>query len=644
MTTIAYDCERVAEHAAEYVERRLPKAAAAAIDAHLANCDACSESLRYSRAVHGLISYVNADRPAPAPASVALRPMESDAAVEYGAKPSYIDRFGAAPWWLVSLSMHVLIIVLATLVSISYEPPSSDDGVIMVTELSRPATLDQDKEKPRNPDTALDSKLETRPADPTSKEASDIVIPPDILAKAELGDHFETINPDRPDTHSAFGCEDAKMFHSVTGNAEPAGGGGMGGLSLEDVIGVGGAASKGKGGGFGGGDGTGAGAGSGAGKGSFGQRLGSGRKSMVKRHGGSPATENAVDKALEWLAYHQEPDGSWEIAKHGGSLPPTCGVGVTALATLAFLGAGHTERVGAYKENVQRAVGWLISKQKDTGEIGDNSNRNGWATGSGYSHPIAGMALAEAFAMARNPKTGEAAQKAVYFSVEQYWDPKTKTWHYGLPGSYPAGYDFHTNGDDNISVIAWFVMQLKSAKIAGLHFDHAGCYRSVSEWLDQLMPQGQKDGYGDHRYGYGMSKQWNEPSHANTAMALVCRLFMGMPPNELETGSDFVSKEVPKWDAKNGETDAPRGPCPHYYWYYGTLAMFQIGGDSWKKWNEALKATLVPNQRRDGDFAGSWDLLGSDGPYGGRAYTTAMGALCLEVYYRYLQLSPEKER
>ncbi len=36
----------------------------------------------------------------------------------------------------------------------------------------------------------------------SNRETSDVVVPADILAKAELGDHFETINPDVPDTHS----------------------------------------------------------------------------------------------------------------------------------------------------------------------------------------------------------------------------------------------------------------------------------------------------------------------------------------------------------------------------------------------------------------------------------------------------------
>jgi hypothetical protein len=43
-------------------------------------------------------------------------------------------------------------------------------------------------------------------------------------------------------------------------------------------------------------------------------------------------------------------------------------------------------------------------------------------------------------------------------------------------------------------------------------------------------------------------------------------------------------------------------------------------------------------QRKEGELAGSWDPTTVWGGYGGRVYSTAMAALCLEVYYRYLPL------
>src|SRR5262249_28698407 len=117
---------------------------------------------------------------------------------------------GSAPWWFVSMAMHVLIIVLASLISMSIELPRNDDAVIMVTELQdRKMVKDETSDPPKK--SLADAMMKETPAtDPNSKEASDIVVPPDILAKAELGDHFETINPELPDTHSALGNPDSK--------------------------------------------------------------------------------------------------------------------------------------------------------------------------------------------------------------------------------------------------------------------------------------------------------------------------------------------------------------------------------------------------------------------------------------------------
>ncbi len=61
-----------------------------------------------------------------------------------------------------------------------------------------------------------------------------IEVPPDIMARAELGNHFETMNLDRPDTHGAFSDPDAHMFHSVNAGIDSAGGGGNSGVTLED--------------------------------------------------------------------------------------------------------------------------------------------------------------------------------------------------------------------------------------------------------------------------------------------------------------------------------------------------------------------------------------------------------------------------
>jgi hypothetical protein len=75
-----------------------------------------------------------------------------------------------------------------------------------------------------------------------------------------------------------------------------------------------------------------------------------------------------------------------------------------------------------------------------------------------------------------------------------------------------------------------------------------------------------------------------------------------------------------------------------YYWYYGTYAMFQMGGKYWKSWNEAMKKAVLESQRHDGDEKGSWDPVGPWGYTGGRVYATASLTLCLEGYFRYAQV------
>src|SRR5262249_52382021 len=72
-----------------------------------------------------------------------------------------------------------------------------------------------------------------------------------------------------------------------------------------------------------------------------------------------------------------------------------------------------------------------------------------------------------------------------------------------------------------------------------------------------------------------------------------------------------------------------------YFWYYGTLAMFQHGGDEWREWNDAQRDLIVSLQQTNGKFAGSWDPKGKWAGIGGRIYSTALSTLCLEVYYRY---------
>jgi hypothetical protein len=387
----------------------------------------------------------------------------------------------------------------------------------------------------------------------------------------ETSDHFETDN--NMDKRSARGSEDA--ISDIP----------LGGTGTVGSIGVG----------------------SGGLAGVFGYRDGGGRKKAVGRWGGSQATESAVEAALLWLARHQDADGHWDTRKLEGG--EQYNEGVSGLALLAFLGAGYTHKSGKFADNVNRAINWLVKQQDAKGGFARPSHK------FGYQHAICGLALAEAYGMSQDPRLQEPAQKAVDHTIAHQ-------------AAY-SGWRYTEKEPADTSVTGWFVMQLKSAKIAGLKVDGIG-FQGASKFLDSVTG---KEGTTAYMPDRGATQ-------IMTAVGLVCRQFMGTPNTDplLEKGADYLLKtELPKWE----HTDYG---C-FYYWYYGTLATFQMGGKRWETWNTPLKKTLVDNQRKGGpldgsaqDVDGSWDLVGNLEKRAGRAYSTAMGALCLEVYYRYLPM------
>jgi hypothetical protein len=126
-----------------------------------------------------------------------------------------------------------------------------------------------------------------------------------------------------------------------------------------------------------------------------------------------------------------------------------------------------------------------------------------------------------------------------------------------------------------------------------------------------------------------------------TAESLFCKQILGMTPKNAASleAVEYLRRYPPH-----------RSQANFYYWYYGTLAMFQYGAggdansgdadareraEAWEEWNVTLRDLLVMDQRTAGPLAGSWDPNGLWGGYGGRVYTTAVATLCLEVYYRY---------
>ena len=109
----------------------------------------------------------------------------------------------------------------------------------------------------------------------------------------------------------------------------------------------------------------------------------SNRKENARQFGGTETSERSVEASLQWLARVQSPKGNWDAKAFGAGQVKIdengvdrdyagrdADSGVTALAVLAFLGAGYTHEEGKYADNVDRALRWLIAQQKSDGNLG----------------------------------------------------------------------------------------------------------------------------------------------------------------------------------------------------------------------------------------------------------------------------------
>lgn len=348
------------------------------------------------------------------------------------------------------------------------------------------------------------------------------------------------------------------------------------------------------------------------------------RLRWAESQGGSQQTEAAVAAALKWLAEAQSADGRWDASQFGagvemvvlgqnrGGAGADADTGITALATLAFMGAGHTHQGGAYASQVAGGLEFLIRGQATDGNL---SGATGLYTRM-YCHSMSTFALAEALAMTGDNRLEPTVRRAVNYCLRAQ-NPSSGGWRYRV-------------GDGDIgdtSQLGWQLMALWSAERAGI--DVPPQTWTGAERFLRSVRRGQHGGLASYRPD-------GPASAPMTAEALYCRQLVGQMiggDRDLRLGAEATVQLL------SAPPESSR--INLYYWYYATLALHHQQQSSeqslqaWQQWNAALTSVLLGSQVSEGTNAGSWNPNTVWGGYGGRVYSTAVAAMCLEVYYRY---------
>jgi len=340
------------------------------------------------------------------------------------------------------------------------------------------------------------------------------------------------------------------------------------------------------------------------------------KQALLSRYGGNPQGEKAVMLALEWLARVQDPHtGAWSLTGKQNNCKFSNGSerenmsAATAMALLAFQGAGHTHTKGKFKKNVAKGWEFLLKQQTPDGCMSDVDSRELF-----YTHGQCTIAVCEMYGMTKDPKFQEPAKKAVEFCVKTQHRLGGWRYHIGEGGM---------STDSDTSVSGWLVMGLQSAKMARMDVP-----KDTMDGIGRYLDKAQKNG-GSH-YGYQAD---GSESEVMTAEGLLCRQYLGWKQDDrrMTAGADYLLTKLPTYSDRNV-----------YYWYYATQVMHHLEGNRWTKWNGVMRDLLISKQEQAGTEKGSWDPIKPTpdkwGIEAGRLYTTCLSTYILEVYYRHLPI------
>ena len=335
------------------------------------------------------------------------------------------------------------------------------------------------------------------------------------------------------------------------------------------------------------------------------------------------ASEKAASMGLIWLANNQGKEGNWE----------TQDLGLVSLGALAFLSAGNTPETGKYRENVRRALDYVLANAKPSGMLNITGSQRDM-----YNHGLATFVLTQAYGMSNDKRLGRTLRKAVKLII----DVQCRDGGWDYKGIRQA------RGHD-LSLAVMQAKALRGSMDIGIHIPRETVALAIKSVQGYYRKSGKADDlaarYGwrqeDAKYPGRFTYNGGNGTTAMAAAGAVCLQEFGKYDDyRIRRSMNGVLDDIKtKMKVEPGHM-----PFDAYTMYYVAQSLYQVGGKLWQDGYPLVRKALIDSQSRKGQ--GNTTGTESHGAWGGRRvggksgqmFATSVAVFALNIPNRYLPI------
>ncbi|MEW4455711.1 squalene--hopene cyclase [Bremerella sp. JC817] len=337
----------------------------------------------------------------------------------------------------------------------------------------------------------------------------------------------------------------------------------------------------------------------------------------------TPESEKALQRGLTWLAENQGPNGDWESDD----------LGLVGMGALAFMADGHAPGRGEFGQPLERALNKILSSPRPSGLLNVADAQRDM-----YNHGLTTFVLGQAHGMTNDGRINQVLDRALKLIA--------------FTQAEDGGWDYRAVRRDSGHDLSLAVMQakaLRSAMDTGIevapevvdlaigsvreHYSPEGVSRDASE-AEQMKYPGQ----------FTYTRHGGKASLAMAAAGVVCLQEFGQYDDwRIAKNMEVIHAEIAKLKEKTNKNNG-RLPFDAYTLYYVGQALYQSGGEDWKRSYPTLRDAVVASQvvrPENPREHGHWHAGAHVGGKPGDLYGTAVGCFILAMPNRYLPILQE---